>query len=242
MKLISLNIELNKHYDTVIPFLNKEKADVICLQEVCKEDLPFLEKELKYKHIFYTPMTLVSNNNIIRTSGHAIITSHPANLLQTNYYYTLYEDETKLPLFDKRATGKTINKALTIVEVSVDNTQFIVGNTHFTWTEGGLVDDNQLKDMPKLLEIAAKQKDIILCGDFNAPRGRGSWTALCERYTDNIPPHITNTLDPTHHRVPALRYVVDGIFTSSGYRANNIEVRCGISDHCAIIGEITKNT
>ena len=34
MKLISLNIELNRHHDLVLPFLKKEKPDVICLQEL----------------------------------------------------------------------------------------------------------------------------------------------------------------------------------------------------------------
>jgi exonuclease III len=32
MKLININIEGDKHFDTVIPFLEKEKPDVLCLQ------------------------------------------------------------------------------------------------------------------------------------------------------------------------------------------------------------------
>ncbi len=41
MKLISINIEINRHYDTVLNFLKKEKPDVVCLQEVLEDDLPF---------------------------------------------------------------------------------------------------------------------------------------------------------------------------------------------------------
>ena len=52
-KLISLNIEGIKHFDTVIPFLKKEKPDVICLQEVPKKDVEMLKQELSIKGEFF---------------------------------------------------------------------------------------------------------------------------------------------------------------------------------------------
>lgn len=66
------------------------------------------------------------------------------------------------------------------------------------------------------------------------------WATLAKNYTDNIPPHITNTLDSMFHRVPSLIRLVDGIFSTPEYNVQNVTVRSGISDHCAIVGEITK--
>ncbi len=39
MKLININIEGDKHFDRVIPFIERELPDVLCLQEVFKGDL-----------------------------------------------------------------------------------------------------------------------------------------------------------------------------------------------------------
>ena len=40
MKLISLNIEGDKHLDDkILPFFDKEKPDVLCLQEVFAKDI-----------------------------------------------------------------------------------------------------------------------------------------------------------------------------------------------------------
>ncbi len=41
MKLISINVELNRHKKTILDFLKKERADVICMQELLEEDFVF---------------------------------------------------------------------------------------------------------------------------------------------------------------------------------------------------------
>ena len=78
-----------------------------------------------------------------------------------------------------------------------------------------------------------------ICGDFNAPRGRPTWDAIAAKYKDNIPEHYKSSIDAMH-RAGALPYLVDGIFTTPGYRADNVELHEGISDHKAITATITK--
>ena len=46
LKLVSTNIEGNRHLDKILPFLQKSKADVICLQEVYLPDFLMLKKML----------------------------------------------------------------------------------------------------------------------------------------------------------------------------------------------------
>ena len=52
MKLISINIELNKHYKTVLDFLKQENPDVICLQELLGDDFENFKKVLGKQGIF----------------------------------------------------------------------------------------------------------------------------------------------------------------------------------------------
>ena len=52
MKLVSINIEFDKHHDTVIPFLKKENPDVICVQELTAEDFEMYKKELGLDGIY----------------------------------------------------------------------------------------------------------------------------------------------------------------------------------------------
>lgn len=44
LKLITLNIEMDKHYSRFLPFLDSEKADVICLQEVPESALLYFHE------------------------------------------------------------------------------------------------------------------------------------------------------------------------------------------------------
>lgn len=235
IKLISLNIEGDKHFETVIPFLLGENADIICLQEVYEKDLDLLKEKLEYGNFFFAPMTVKENN----IWGTATLSRHPLTLLQKTYYAGSNET---IPTFDMESKTRSVLRVLMTVGLIKDTISFVVGNTHFTWTPDGNSDETQRCDMSELLKALAKNKEIVFCCDFNAPRGRDMWTQLAEHYTDNIPPHITNTLDPMFHRAPEIVRLVDGIFSTPGYRVQNVIVRNGISDHCAIVGEITKNS
>jgi len=52
LKIISLNIEGRKHLSRVMPFFEREKPDVICLQEIYESDFEKIEKETGMKGIF----------------------------------------------------------------------------------------------------------------------------------------------------------------------------------------------
>lgn len=81
-------------------------------------------------------------------------------------------------------------------------------------------------------------RDFVLVGDFNAPRGGPIFDRLAAVYTDWIPHEVRTTIDPVLHRAGDLQIVVDGLFSTSSYRASGVEVLCGVSDHCAISARI----
>ena len=59
IKLITLNIEGDKHFNSVLPFLQEQNADVVCLQEVFELDLDLFIDALG-GHITFTPLTDMS--------------------------------------------------------------------------------------------------------------------------------------------------------------------------------------
>lgn len=52
MKLISLNIEGDKHLDKIIKFLEKEKADVFCFSEIFEEDIKHIKPLVDMPYVF----------------------------------------------------------------------------------------------------------------------------------------------------------------------------------------------
>src|SRR3989344_6514241 len=90
LKLISLNIELNRHYDVIFPFLKKERPDVVCLQEVVGRDMPLFIEALGMSERF-EPMVRAANNSSIRTGldnlpvGLALFSRFPSEF-RADYY------------------------------------------------------------------------------------------------------------------------------------------------------------
>ena len=116
--------------------------------------------------------------------------------------------------------------------------------TNFTWSEHGQPDRYQRQDVRALLDTVLPLGDIVLCGDFNAPRGGEIFSFLAERLKDNIPRRYKTSLDIALHRAGKERpeeladKMVDGFFTSHGYRASGVRLERGVSDHCAIVGTV----
>lgn len=238
MKLISVNIAGHKFIDRVIPFLASAAADVICLQEIFERDFNVLKEKLSMSGDF-AAMTLIAETSQTLTGGVGILgigvlTRIQARDAQKLYYYGNGE---VIPV--KADNQKDINRVLLYTALSRGAEKFAVGTTHFTWTPDGEADDRQRKDFKKFLEILDTIPEVVLCGDFNAPRGREIFSALAKRFKDNIPQEYETSLDgDLHYAGPQLKVMVDGLFTTPEYRAENVELVGGISDHCAIVANI----
>jgi endonuclease/exonuclease/phosphatase family metal-dependent hydrolase len=117
--------------------------------------------------------------------------------------------------------------------------EYCIATTHLTWTPNAQANIEQEMSIERLILTAAKHPELILCGDFNAPRGRDSFATLAAHYTDNIPSEITTSIDGSLHRAGALELMVDGIFSTPGYEVSDVYLFTGISDHCALLATIS---
>jgi endonuclease/exonuclease/phosphatase family metal-dependent hydrolase len=238
IRLVSINIERSKHLDTVSEFLRKQSADVVTLQEVMERDLLFLESVLGMKS-FYVPLSEYEKPDEAKgLEGQSIFARDFVGTSKA-YYAGEWDPLTKFTE-DKLESIVRIAKALSWVQVEKAGQLFCVATTHFTWSEHGEVTDLQRKDMQALLEHLKGIPEFVLSGDFNTPRGREMWDLLAATYKDNIPLKYSSSIDPLLHRAAPIPYVIDGVFTTLGYSASNVELHTGISDHCAVTATISK--
>ncbi|MSU56333.1 MAG: hypothetical protein EXS51_03440 [Candidatus Taylorbacteria bacterium] len=247
IKLISLNIERDMHYDTALPFLRREFADVVCLQEILERDLPHFEEALGMKGMYISTSYADKGRHTgalaqegVQT-GNALFTKLPKQQEGVLYYYGSPDVVPKVtdPLpqgRDDHSRGVVLWARVTSGEHS-----FTIGTVHFTWTpEGHIVSLAQRQDIEVLLAKLKEFPDFILCGDFNAPRGLPIWEKLAERYADNIPPEYTTSIDQKLHLKSGIMYVVDGLFSSPEYRVSDVRLVEGVSDHKAVVGIIER--
>ncbi|RME31420.1 endonuclease/exonuclease/phosphatase family protein [Candidatus Woesearchaeota archaeon] len=234
LKLVSLNVERGRHLDRFIPFLEKEQADVVCLYEVCKVDLPRIAASLGAAH-YFVPMCTVSPGNPFMPDGKgvqglAVFTTVPAESEHAFYVGTGEAREFLAPNSEDRP--------LVVTTARKDGEAFVIGATHFTWTADGEANEEQRAAFAKLMTLIQRYPPMVLCGDFNAPRGKEIFTKFTEYFTDNLPRDVTSTLDERHHRKPGLKLAVDTIFSVEPYTVSDVRVVEGVSDHKAIVGRI----
>jgi exonuclease III len=248
MKLISLNIEGNKHLYQVLPFLQNEMPDVLCLQEIYKNDLTLIEALGYTTHFLPITKKFITEN--LEEMGFVIATRNTTasqTILGTHYYH---DPSRIIPVFENDSIGATVNTAVIVSEIIHGNTQYIIATTHFTWTpDGEKPNDYQNSDMTKLLEYLKPVSPHCLCGDFNIPRHHNFlYNKLLEVYTDTIPSQYTSSLDPSMHKLysnPERKhlftdFMVDYLFTQPPYNATDVRLEFGLSDHAAVIATLKK--
>lgn len=231
LRIISINVEKDRHKEAVKKFLDQERAEVVCLMEVGEEDLTYFAGD-KYKHISYIPNVRLGNGG---TVGVAMLSVPPLNNVEKIAY-----GSRKVLEFEKSNKGTHLP---VLILAEVDGYQ--IGTIHGTWTQGGGIDEVQRQDVASLLEILSG-REHVLCGDFNIPRGNEMYQKLLGRYKDNIPSLIVSTIDPDLHYANKVErgkliLVVDYAWSSPGYSVQNLKIVSGISDHAGLVFEIEKN-
>lgn len=225
-RLLSLNIYQKNYLDRSIPYISQLKPDIICLQEVCRDDFEKLLTTLQYQGRFIPTIDI---NQVTPTQfGLAILTSGEIMSHHASYYGDQHESLKVL----------TTSGVLVVTISFNDGETFSIANTHGVWTQGGRVTPYQLRAIDRLLAGLGTIPKLILCGDFNAPRGRQAWARIGQIYTDNISSEVTTTIDGALHRVGDLPHVVDGVFSTPHYTVKDVRIISGLSDHCAIVAEI----
>lgn len=250
LKLITLNVETNKHWKRIIPFLRDEQADVICLQELYLEDIERLE-QIGYQLAGFQPIqfhaSAINPSQVGFTEGTALFSTLPFREADMEYYHVGADP---LPLYNNAsAEGMNASQKLGLVWATFEKNDqsYTIATTQFTWTPDGFSSPLQEKNIKPMMQLVHQHPKLILCGDFNIPRPQNAlYAKLTERLIDAIPPHITCSLDMMLHRAakhlskdPSIAYLmVDYILHTDGYRVYGVRQVSKVSDHCAMIAQV----
>jgi endonuclease/exonuclease/phosphatase family metal-dependent hydrolase len=251
LSLVSVNIEGRMHLDRIRALVAKENPDVLCLQELCEPDLPGFAEAVEGTGYFMPMMHLAGTLRIAHGQGPVVlgvgIVSRYPILRHAIYYYHRASDAT--PEFDNGTAERkhaTQNLGVLLVEIEKEGVRYCVATTHFTWTPDGEADDFQRADARKLIEVLDGEKEFVLCGDFNAPRGKETYALFAEHWTNTIPPEYRTSIDVALHRSGTVNpedfadLMVDHLFTTPSYAAHDVRLQFGVSDHAAIVASIEK--
>jgi endonuclease/exonuclease/phosphatase (EEP) superfamily protein YafD len=238
LRVISVNIEYDKHLDRVLPFLKSEQWDVLLVNELLATDVPKFEDELQ-EDCFYVPMMRFHRPGWVTPLGHGVFSRVPVVCRDEQYAGPLGE----ITDFIEGTTEerfKTQKNFLIVVAANKDGVSYKLGLTHFPWTPDGEADNIQRACAKTLLETIEREGEMTVFGDFNAPRGKEIFSMFSEKLKDNIPAHYETSVDENLHRAGKLTYMVDGCFTTPAYVASDVELRFGVSDHAAVLASISK--
>jgi|SRR3989344_634456 len=245
MKLISLNIECNRHDDVALSFLKRENADVVCIQEFLEDKFEFYKNELGLEGVFQVTNyadILIYKELAEKREGLAIFAK---NIIESESMFYAGKEENALISFDKHleylhSDNFRANHTLLCASVQDDGKIFKFITTQLPVTIEGAVTSYQLEVIDNLLLKLDNLGEFVLCGDFNAPRGYESFSRFSEKYKDNIPAEYKTSIDQNLHRVKGIQFMVDSLFTTPTYKASNVKLVDGVSDHMAIVSDIIK--
>lgn len=243
MKLISVNIEGLRHLDKIRALITREQPDVLCLQEAPKHFSHYLADKGYYVSLLPRKLKTQSGTPFVDCLMIATTTPHTSD---HHYYF----NETKELTHEKKFPNGRISSREGILVISLIETEFTVATTHFTWTSDGAVpSSSQKEDMARLLQFATSLSPHILCGDFNIPRLHNPlYHELTKHYSDVIPQKYTSSMDRDFHhlgkkpdkQIMFNEFMVDYLFTQPPYTATDVHLAFGVSDHAAVIANISK--
>lgn len=239
IKLISLNMEGDKHLPKQKEFFLNESPDILCLQEIFEDTYLKIKRVFKLKGHFAPMWKIKEKKNgkkILRTMGIALLTKLPVEKFQKIYYNGDYKS---IHNFIPGVTSQEkLSRVVIILKIRKKRDYFIIGNTHFTWSKDGKTSQQQIINLENLLKKIEVFPEIILCGDFNAPRGKKIFKKISEKYIDNIPNSYKTSIDKNLHYAGKLNLMVDGLFSTNKYQITNVTLINNISDHLAIKADV----
>jgi endonuclease/exonuclease/phosphatase family metal-dependent hydrolase len=244
MKLITINAEGEKHLGRILPFIEREAPDVVCLQEIFEIHLHHFES-LGYTTTF-VPMVRKMLDGVNTNLGIVICSRLEVKDIRPIYFHDMSGE---IHDYDTEHKVLAVNNASLMVTVTCDEKEYRMGTTHFTWTpDGKNPSESQVRDMDTFCTLLKTEKPHIMCGDFNIPRNINPlYPKLTEYYTDTVPLSYASSLDKDIHRCgndPLKQhmftsFMVDYIFTQPPYIASDVHLQFGISDHASVIATIT---
>lgn len=173
MKILQLNVWMGKVEGNLKRFLENNKFDVICLQEVfssqdCQDHLARLCLDASQiiqasglEYVFFSPNWSSDLANGSLQEGNLILSRLPFLETNSEFINGRYTENTVL--------GKTVGNNLNIQIAKLQNGLTVV-NHHGFWRPDPMGDHDSIKAFEKVASIVrplSEQGPLVMCGDLN---------------------------------------------------------------------------
>lgn len=257
MKLVNLNIWIKiNNSKLVATFLDSEKPDIICLQEVSRHlDKNVFEayrsqeiiKGIIWKDYWYSffgslwvSEYFMKNNKKYRDfwwrieQWNEIISKFPIITAENKFYYREYFLFNNTTNWEKTDHGRALQK----IELIANGKKLQILIIHWIWTRNKLGDERTIAQCKYIVEIA-RQNDIatIIVGDFNLLPESDSIKIINKEFINLLKiNNIKSTRPDFNDNVDIWNNVVDYVFVNDKIKINNFTViETNISDHFPLI-------
>lgn len=241
MKILQLNIWGGKLGKQIIELLQRESADVVCLQEAIElpggqtfllEDIDEIKNKTGYQYFYFSPQFGFNFMNRQAKFGLAILSKLPFS--ETNHMFTRLE---YVDNYDFIEVDYNIRGLQHVVVDHNGQTLHILNHHghHVPHHKNG--DEETMRQCKMIVDYVEKlEGEKILCGDFNLAPESDSLQQISSILVNHAKEYgIVTTRTPLTHKTE----VCDYIFTSSNLNVENFQVLDDIaSDHKALTIEI----
>lgn len=250
LKVICLNMWLGgKLFGSIQPFIERENADILCLQEVYQaENSPLqqpwhavgeLASILGYKYFAFAPAFSEEVEPGYRVQfGNAILSKYSIKNSQSIFYDISYNGSWK-PLSQEEIQFTPRN--LQHGEILIDGKILHVFNTQGIWGFNGDDTERRLAMTDTIAAHIAGKQPALLMGDFNVQEG-GKTTDKIEVHMRSIFKGEMKTSFNMNHKDPSSGYaaaIVDMMFASPDIEIIRHHVSdADVSDHLALVAEV----
>ncbi len=241
-KLLQLNIYKGFLLEKVIEFINKNRFDIVCLQEVSGGIATFGQKDCYKKLVEKLNMgsdlsvTWRYKNEPDSYFGNAIFYKRALKVKNKKIIWLKDYQEVE---FGKENWAKVPRSALSL-DFKLEGKIVTVVTTHLTRGPSSVDKPYKTKQANILLGYLKTLKNpFILTGDFNLNPQTQTVNSFSQLAQNLIATHkITNTLNPRTHRIKELfpkGVAVDYIFVSEGIRVVDFGLaNADLSDHLGL--------
>lgn len=241
MKILQLNIWGGKLGKQIIELLNREQADIVCLQEVVElkggdsffvTTLAEIASATEYPYVFFSSSFSFKHMNRKALWGNAILSKTPFVTEDAFFTRGAFSDD-----FDTQG-GDYNMRILQRVLIEIDGRQVHILNHHgHHLDEHKRGDEETVRQCKMIVDYVNKlEGNVVLAGDFNLTPDSESLEQINAVLKNHC---IENKITTTRTSLTYKVEVCDYIFTSAGLTTKNFEVSDDIvSDHSALCIEL----
>ena len=238
-----------KLISNLIAFLQKEKPDVLAMQEVYNGHDPTMERRFRsievlqeatgLRHFAFAPAFSEDLASFSVQNGNAVLSRFPVMKHEHWFYDRPYD-----PHFTE-GPGSNLKTPYNLQHVVLDlpGRNLHVYNTHGIWGNHGRDTERRLQMAQFILEKMSGIAPAALCGDFNVDEGTQTIANLSAALVNVFAPDRRKSSFNLDHKAPGTGYgtaVVDFVFTTPDVTTlTHRQPEDDVTDHRPLVCEFT---